>query len=341
MHKKILIIGGGVAGVCLAYQLKKQNQHIMLVDDGMNVSSVVAAGIVHPMSFRRTLLSWNANPFYFEARSFYLEMEAILSAAFYHPIMVRRLFASKEESVCWNRRIEQTEFKPFMHPITPEDIAFEPFGSGRVDGFWIDAQVFITESHKYLEAHESLTIDTLSPDNFNPETLEFQGVKYDKVVMALGYKNNQIPWFAQVPVNPTKGQLLTVKWDNPLQNTSLHRKAFALPVGDKLFRIGSTYEWNNTSLEPTPEGRALILANTRSITNDALEVIAHQAGIRPTSPDRRPMVGKHPVYDKLYIFNGLGAKGYMLAPSLSTMLCNTLIHQTALLPDLHPYRFKS
>lgn len=341
MHKKILIIGGGVAGVCLAHQLKKQNQHIMLVDDGMNVSSVVAAGIVHPMSFRRTLLSWNANPFYFEARSFYLEMEAILSAAFYHPIMVRRLFASKEESVCWNRRIEQTEFKPFMHPITPEDIAFEPFGSGRVDGFWIDAQVFITESHKYLEAHHSLTIDTLSPDNFNPETLEFQGVKYDKVVMALGYKNNQIPWFAQVPVNPTKGQLLTVKWDNPLQNTSLHRKAFALPVGDKLFRIGSTYEWNNTSLEPTPEGRALILANTRSITNDALEVIAHQAGIRPTSPDRRPMVGKHPVYDKLYIFNGLGAKGYMLAPSLSTMLCNTLIHQTALLPDLHPYRFKS
>jgi glycine/D-amino acid oxidase-like deaminating enzyme len=208
-----------------------------------------------------------------------------------------------------------------------------------VDGFWIDAQVFISESHKYLAAQQSLIIDTLSPDNFNPDTLEFQGVKYDEVVMALGYKNDQVPWFAEVPVNPTKGQLLTVKWDNPLRNTSLHRKAFALPVGDNLFRIGSTYEWNNTSLEPTPEGRELILSNARSITNDSLEVIAHNSGIRPASPDRRPMVGKHPAFDHLYIFNGLGAKGYMLAPSLAEMLSNTLTHQTVLLPDLHPYRF--
>lgn len=339
MQKKILIIGGGVAGVCLAHQLIKQNQHITLVDDGKNVSSVVAAGIVHPMSFRRTLLSWKANPFYFESKSFFLEMEAVLNARFYHPIMVRRLFASKEESVCWNQRMEHSDFKPFMHPITAEDRAFQPFGSGRVDGFWIDTQAFITESHKYLHANQSLIIDTISPTNFNPETMTFRGVKYDEVVLALGYKNNQVPWFAEVPVNSTKGQLLTVNWDNSNQNTSLHRKAFALPIGDNLFKIGSTYEWNNSSSEPTPEGRALILANARSITAEPLEVIAHTAGIRPTSPDRRPMVGKHPVFDHLYIFNGLGAKGYMLAPSLSLTLCSTLIHQTALLADLNPNRF--
>jgi glycine/D-amino acid oxidase-like deaminating enzyme len=71
----------------------------------------------------------------------------------------------------------------------------------------------------------------------------------------------------------------------------------------------------------------------------SLEVIAHDSGIRPASPDRRPMVGKHPAFDHLYIFNGLGAKGYMLAPSLAEMLCNALIQQTTLLADLHPYRF--
>jgi len=339
MQKKFLIVGGGVAGVCLAHQLIKQNQQLTLVDDGNNVSSVVAAGIVHPMSFRRTLLSWSADPFYFESKAFYMEMESVLNAHFFHPIMVRRLFATQEEAACWNQRLEQPEFRLFMHQITPEDLEFTPYGSGRVDGFWIDTRLFIKESHRYLAARQQLVYDTISGENFNPETMEFQGVKYDKVVMALGYKNNQVPWFSEVPVNPTKGQLLTVKWDNPLQNTSLHRKAFALPIGENLFRIGSTYEWNNTSPEPTPEGRALILANTRSITTDPLEVIDHQAGIRPTSPDRRPMVGKHWVYDQLYIFNGLGAKGYMLAPSLAEMLCNALIHNTALLADLHPDRF--
>ncbi len=341
MQKKFLIVGGGVAGVCLAHQLIKQNHQLTLVDDGHNVSSVVAAGIVHPMSFRRTLLSWSADPFYFESKAFYMEMESVLNAHFFHPIMVRRLFATQEEATCWNQRLEQPEFRSFMHQVTPEDLEFTPHGSGRVDGFWIDAEVFITESHHYVAARQQLVYDTISTDNFNPETLEFNGVKYDAVVFAVGHKNNQVPWFTEVPVNPTKGQLLTVKWDNPLQNTSLHRKAFALPIGEKKFRVGSTYEWHATTPEPTPEGMALILANTRSITTDPLEVIAHQAGIRPTSPDRRPMVGKHSVHDQVFIFNGLGAKGYMLAPPLAKMLSACLVEGTDLLVDLNPYRFNT
>ncbi len=135
MQKKFLIVGGGVAGVCLAHQLIKQNQQLTLVDDGNNVSSVVAAGIVHPMSFRRTLLSWSADPFYFESKAFYMEMESVLNAHFFHPIMVRRLFATQEEATCWNQRLEQPEFRSFMHQITPEDLEFTPHGSGRVDGF--------------------------------------------------------------------------------------------------------------------------------------------------------------------------------------------------------------
>lgn len=341
MQKKFLIVGGGVAGVCLAHQLIKHNQQITLVDDGKNVSSIVAAGIVHPMSFRRTLLSWMADPFYFEAKAFYMELEAVLNAHFFHPITVRRLFATQEESTCWNKRLEQPEFRVFMHPLTPEDLEFNPHGSGRVDGFWIDPEVFIKESHNYFEARQQLVYDTISTDNFNPETLSFKGVKYDAVVLAMGYKNNQVPWFNEVPVNSTKGQLLTVIWDNPIHNTSLHRKAFALPIGENKFRVGSTYEWHVTTPEPTPEGMDLILANIRSITTDPLEIIAHQAGIRPTSADRRPMVGKHSIYDQVYIFNGLGSKGYMLAPPLANMLCGSLVDGTKLLSDLNPYRFNT
>ncbi|MFM7595441.1 MAG: NAD(P)/FAD-dependent oxidoreductase [Flavobacteriales bacterium] len=341
MHKKFLIVGGGVAGVCLAHQLIKQNHQITLVDAGNNICSVVAAGIVHPMSFRRTLLSWRANPFYFESKAFYMELESVLNARFFHPIMVRRLFATTEEEVCWKERLEDPEFKPFMHQIAAEDIAFKPHGSGRVDGFWIDAPVFISESHRFFSEHQRLINDTITADNFNPETLEFNGDRYDAVVFATGYKNKQTPWFSDVPINSTKGQLLTVKWNNPIQNTSLHRKAFALPIGNNEFRVGSTYEWHNDVPEATPEGRALILANAKSITADSLDVIAHSAGIRPTTPDRRPMVGKHTSYERVFMFNGLGAKGYMLAPPLAAALSSAIINDIDVTPDLHPYRFNT
>jgi glycine oxidase len=47
------------------------------------------------------------------------------------------------------------------------------------------------------------------------------------------------------------------------------------------------------------------------------EVVEQQVGIRPTTPDRRPIIGAHPEFSKLLIFNGLGTKGYLMAPLLA------------------------
>lgn len=341
MQKRTLIIGGGVAGLCLAHHFTRRNEAFCLVDDGKNASSVVAAGIVHPMSFRRTLLSWNATPFYKEAQAFYKEIEIILKKKFYHPLKVRRIFSSKEESLTWQQRRNDQSFEPFLHEFSPEDDSFGPYGSGCVKGFWIDSKVFISESLKDLHARKLLLSDTVTADNFNPKSLEYKGTKYDAVVLALGYKHKEFPWFSKAPVNATKGQLLTVKWDNPEQHTSLHRKAFALPISENTFKIGSTYEWNNTTLDPTEKGRELILKNVTSITSDALEVLSHTVGIRPTTNDRRPLVAQHLRYRQLFIFNGLGTKGYMLAPSLAQHLSEAIIENKPLSEELNPSRFYS
>ena len=36
--------------------------------------------------------------------------------------------------------------------------------------------------------------------------------------------------------------------------------------------------------------------------------------------DRRPLLGGHPTYKNLYVFNGLGTRGVMMAPLLSKWL---------------------
>jgi glycine/D-amino acid oxidase-like deaminating enzyme len=341
MQKRTLIIGGGVAGICLAHQLTQRNEAFNLVDDGKNVSSVVAAGIVHAMSFRRTLLSWNAMPFYKESEAFYKAVERTLNTKFFNPLIVRRLFSSPEETLIWKQRMTDSAFQPFLREYSEEDERFGPYGSGCVDGFWIDSKAFISESLHDLSARKLLLTDTITVDNFNPNTLEYKGIQYDAVVLALGYKSKETPWFLSVPVNPTKGQLLTVKWENPIQNTSLHRKAFALPIGGNAFKLGSTYEWNDISTEPTEEGKERILNNATSITADPLEVIDHTAGIRPTTPDRRPVLARHMTHKQLFIFNGLGSKGYMLAPSLAKQLSEAIIDNKPLSEELNPSRFNS
>jgi glycine/D-amino acid oxidase-like deaminating enzyme len=133
------------------------------------------------------------------------------------------------------------------------------------------------------------------------------------------------PWFSFLPINPTKGEVLTVRSEKLPENESLNRKCFNLPQGEKQFKIGSTIDWNNTSLATTEEGKAEILNNLSTIIDEEVEVLGHQAGIRPGSKDRRPFIGTHPEFPNYHVFNGLGSKGYMLCPLLSKEFADWLL----------------
>src|SRR5690606_35904224 len=75
--------------------------------------------------------------------------------------------------------------------------------------------------------------------------------------------------------------------------------------------------WHNSTTHITEEAKEEILQNLSYITDEKVEVLSQEAGIRPTTRDRRPLMGSHPQHPDYHIFNGLGAKGYMLAPLLS------------------------
>jgi len=68
-------------------------------------------------------------------------------------------------------------------------------------------------------------------------------------------------------------------------------------------------------------------------------VIEHVAGIRPTVKDRRPLVGRHPEYSNIYVLNGLGTRGVMIAPYVAQELYNYIQHDIPLDPEIDIKRF--
>ena len=62
--KKVLIVGGGIAGGSLALQLMDKGIDVTILDRGENHSSVIATGMVNPMVFRRMNLSWRGARIY-------------------------------------------------------------------------------------------------------------------------------------------------------------------------------------------------------------------------------------------------------------------------------------
>jgi glycine oxidase len=60
------------------------------------------------------------------------------------------------------------------------------------------------------------------------------------------------------------------------------------------------------------------------------KIINHLAGIRPTTKDRQPLVGKHWNLDNTYLLNGLGTRGVLFSAFLAKKLYNLIENQIAL-----------
>jgi glycine/D-amino acid oxidase-like deaminating enzyme len=68
--------------------------------------------------------------------------------------------------------------------------------------------------------------------------------------------------------------------------------------------------------------------------------VDYKTGIRPTVLDRRPLLGKHPKYQNLAVFNGLGTRGIIYAPALAEILYEHLENATNLDTEMDIDRFK-
>lgn len=344
--KRILIIGAGLAGTSLAHEFLEDGHHVQLIDRGTNHSTAVAAGMVNPMVFRRMNKSWRLDEFMSDAKLFYKDLESKLKTSFMHPMTIRRMIASQQERNYWLKRANLEEYKAYLEDINEEDdsyaLATNQFGSGRVkNAFWIDAHAYYEKNIQYFKQLGVLKIEDFDPSHFDPLERTYRHERYDFVVFCLGYEQLNFSVFGELPIQPTKGQTLFIHSKEIPENESLNRKCFVLPVGDKKFRIGATYEWENTQLNPTEEGKLILEGHLSALGNYQHEILGQQVGIRPTVKDRRPILGEHQKFPYIYVFNGLGTKGYLMAPTLARELKNNMLQNKELLQELNVIRFNN
>jgi glycine/D-amino acid oxidase-like deaminating enzyme len=340
----VLIIGAGLAGTSLAHQLLTNGHRVQLVDRGANHSTAIAAGMVNPMVFRRMNKSWRLDEFMKDATRFYLHVEKELGHTLFHPIVIRRMLSSEQERNYWIERSKLPEYQDYLTELTPEDetysLAENHFGSGRLkSSFWVDAKAYYEYNLDYFERKGSLLKEDFDLSSFDENNLNYKGKTYDKVVFAVGYQQMNTPFFQELPIQQTKGQSIRVHSKEIPENESLNRKCFVLPMGNNVFRIGATYEWDNPDLTPTEEAKQELIGHLSVLGSYSYEIIDQQVGVRPTVLDRRPILGEHHTLKNMYLFNGLGTKGYLMAPTLARELCDFMFDGVPLDQEISIERF--
>jgi glycine oxidase len=321
-NKNCLVVGAGLSGICMSIHLIKKGYSVTLIDSGENFSTIVAAGQINPLVFRRMTKSWRVDDYLPYAESFYTELGTEVDLSIYFPIQIRRMFSSAHEKVMWLEKENREGFSQYMEKITKEDdeydLAQNDFGSGRIKkSSFVHAVNFIEGSKKWIAKKGNLVLEKVNYTDVDPQNSTYKGNHFDSILFCEGSNNSDNPWFNKFIVEHTKGEVLTLKSTEISEHESLNSKCFLLPVVETIFRLGATYVWNTPDKSLSEEAKADLLEKVKLLTSKSFEVIDHLAGIRPTTPDRRPIIGRHPDYKNLLIFNGLGTKGYLMAPLLA------------------------
>ena len=340
-----LIVGGGIAGLSLAFSMYERNIPFKLIDAKKNYSSIIAAGLINPIVFRRTTKSWRVDEFTPYLESFYKKIEALVGLNFFHPISIRRIFAHEQERNEWEKKQLQPEYSSYLNEISTEDNAFSNpknnFGTGTIErAYYVSTVTFMEQAYRFLEENNFIQYEEVNYSDFDTTTTSYKDEVYEKIFFCQGYTNAENPWFGSLPIQCTKGETLTVHSTQLPKDVSLNLKCFVLPIGNQEFKVGATYDWNSTDLSITEKGKEQLEAHLKTLTDAPYTIIDQKAGIRPTVLDRRPLLGKHSEFPNLILFNGLGTKGYMMAPLLANELLDHVFNNSPLDPEVNIQRFE-
>jgi glycine/D-amino acid oxidase-like deaminating enzyme len=135
------------------------------------------------------------------------------------------------------------------------------------------------------------------------------------------------------PHRCAKGEILTLRaegWDET--RIRIGAGGWMVPQGGGVFKVGSTYEWDELDELPTDRGRARVEEIASRLGSETFEVIAHEAGVRPILRRSQPLIG--PLDDGGWMFNALGSKGSLYAPGMAGRLARWLVDGVEAEPEV-------
>ncbi len=340
-----LVVGLGLAGIAFCEMLEHSGRSFRVIDAVGPKASEVAGGIYNPVVLKRINKAWKAEDQLPLVTSFYDGLEAKLRLRLHHRTTVFRRFATAEEQQLWVDASVTPSLNAYLLPqihTNANPALNAPFGFGAVRGSGrVDTQILLTGYAGYLQAKGRLIRDRL---DFNRLELDesyvsYGGLKAARIVFATGTGLLQNPYFNYLPLQGNKGEYLEIL--SPALNEQHIMKAavFLIPAGGDRYLAGATYDWKDKDPTPTATAKKYLLEKLDDLLLCPFEVTGQVAGIRPTVPDRRPLLGQHPAIKNMYVINGFGSRGVMLAPYAANRLFNAIEHGEPLDPDMDIRRY--
>ncbi|MGH2574623.1 MAG: glycine oxidase ThiO [Ignavibacteria bacterium] len=353
MNDKISIIGGGIIGLSLGWQLAKRGRDVEIFerDDGARSAAWASAGMLAPqaeLGFEEielfNLCRISLKLFHQFVEQLYKDSGINLEVDKCGTLMVgfdrddkerlKRLFDFREKvgvPAKWLSGTEAREIEPLLSPNCSSAIWIEE--DAQIDNRKLLEALktaYINCGGKFYENHE---IDNVKIKNGKIEGVHVHGIdiNFDTVIVCAGSWSKMIEGIPEnllPPVRPVKGQIISLKSEDScrLSHALRNDNVYLVPKNDGRLVIGATVEEAGFDTKPTAGAVKDLLEDAWQAVPAIhdLKIESVDVGLRPGSRDSAPIIGDTEI-EGLYFATGHYRSGVLLAPVTAYELSEWII----------------
>jgi glycine/D-amino acid oxidase-like deaminating enzyme len=341
-----LIVGQGLAGSLLAYELMQRNCRVVVVDNAKESASKVAAGLINPVTGMRLVKSPTVDELLPVAKQTYSGLEQFFQQGFYIEKPMYRVLKNEQELNLVNKRLQDPGYHDYLgrleayKPLIPFTT---PFGYvQQKHTAYLLTRPLLACLRAFFIANNSYQKTQLHYQDIGlTSCCYWQGLTIKRVIFCEGYLAIHNPFFNYLPFQVVKGEILDLRHNLPLPDAIINFAHWLIPLSAHELRLGASFDRDNINTDITDFAKQHLL-NSLADYYPALvkaSLLQHVAHVRPCTQDRQPFLGYHPNFCQLGIFNGFGAKGSLQIPLLARQFADSLINSTPIDPayDINRY----
>lgn len=358
MRERVLIIGGGVVGLSLAYELVQRNQHVQLLDRGDfgKEASWAGAGMLPPLhrepdcpAFHQlTKLSHQLHGEW----ACRLHRETGIDTGF-RPCgaiyfaeksdVERHLHFYAEHNVA--AEVCGTNLTDFVPGLQTTKHAYRLLNEAQLRNPWHLRALLRACSKLGVERFPNCLVEALQfeQDTISQVKTPTTVFTADKVVVCGGAWSRTLlqSLGIEIQLEPVRGQIVLLNTAQKLfEHILIDGKRYLVPRDDGRILVGATEE--NVGFEKRNTSQAILelleFANSLVPALKSARFETCWSGLRPSSADKLPYLGRVPKFQNLYVATGHGRNGLQLSPGTARVMAELICDRTPSV-SLETFRF--
>jgi len=334
--KDILIVGFGLAGLSIARHATFKQKTFDIISNQSQMSSKIAGGILNPVVIKRMKPVWQVEKFLPYATNYYKKLDEVFHTNSYQDLNVQVFVHNTEQENNWYAAIDKPRLSPYLSKEVRKNIknTIQAEKFGEIKAGVVDLKTLLNSAKTYFENQNTWTADTFeySKLSVSSDKISYNNSNYKHIIFCEGFGVTKNPYFNNLGIYGNKGDYLIFKSKQLQLQDIIKAKYFLIPLGNDLYKFGATYQREPLNHQASESAKSQMLEALDKMINVNYEVVEQICGIRPTTRDRKPILGMHQNYDNIHILNGFGSRGAMVSPLLGKQLLDHIFEEKAL-PD--------